>query len=226
MRDLASEIVAQLAARQGVRPRYLIWFVARNRDNPETAETMGLWTGGDHREFVIGAETRTYYGAGGVLDVPEMVAETGLTVRMQTVALSAIAPEVALLIRGYEPRFARVEIHRAFFSTETNNLLAAPERVFKGVLDEVTVHMPEAGGEARVEAVLAPATRALTRVLGLKKSHQSQRLRDGGDDFFINIGTTGTGIRTPWGEKMVDDPRTAKPAPPLSDGHNWRGDGP
>ena len=47
----------QLEERRGTDAHVLLWFQAKNRTT-RAPETLGFWTGDDHREFLIGGEIR------------------------------------------------------------------------------------------------------------------------------------------------------------------------
>lgn len=196
MREYDATTAAWLASGQHVIARSLVWISARNRDTLAT-ETIGFWTGDDHREFTINGSLRTYFGAGAALDVPAFVYQTGLDVRMHTISLAGVAPEVEQAIRGYEPRLAPVEVHRALFSPDTMNLVAEPHRVFRGTIDEISYPTPEIGGDAVVSVSVASASRTLTRTLTLMKSDNAQRLR-GGDRFRRYADVSGA-VEVKWG---------------------------
>ena len=204
MRALASPVLARLAAREGICARVLLWVNARERDNGAEA-CLGLWSGEDHAVFVIGGESRSYFGAGGLISMPPLTSEVGLNVRSHRLVLSPLAPEVSQLIRGYDPRLAPVEIHVASFDPATGALLAEPARVFRGVINTVTVETPPEGGEARVELELLSAAQALTRTLALKKSAETLRLRAPADAFRQYIAVTGA-VETVWGEARATRP--------------------
>lgn len=197
MRSYDSATATYLGARQGIVSRLLVWVTARNRTSGD-AETMGLWGGDDHQEFIIDGQPRLYYGAGSLVDVPPMVFEAGLVVRSHRASLSALTPEVQLLLRGYETRLAPVEIHRALFWPEDRQLVAAPHRVFSGWIDALSIKTPASNGTARAEVTLVSAARALTIGLPLKKSNEVQKLR-GGDGLRKYIAISGS-IETAWGE--------------------------
>ena len=123
MRSYDAPTIAALQARGGIVARSLIWAVARNRSTG-AAESLGLWTGADDRAFTISGSSRTYVGAGSVMEVPPLSAQSGLDVRMQRLSLSPISEAVATLIRTYDARFAAIEIHRALFDPITGLLVS------------------------------------------------------------------------------------------------------
>ena len=178
MRDFGSATLTALQTRTGLVARTLIWVSARNRST-NAVETMGLWTGGDHENITIGGVSRLYYGAGSVVDLPQVTMQTGLAVRMHRLGLSPLTPEVMQLIRGYDTRFAPVEIHRALFTIDTRVLVEEPHRVLTGFIDEVDLGTPAAGGTSSCVLGIATSARVLTQSLPLKKSDETQKLRSG-----------------------------------------------
>ena len=56
------------------------------------AQRVGLWTGADHENFTIGAASRLYYGAGNVVELPQLTFQAGLAVRMHRLGLSPLTP--------------------------------------------------------------------------------------------------------------------------------------
>ena len=178
MRDFGSATLTALQTRTGLVARTLIWVSARNRST-NAVETMGLWTGADHENITIGGVSRLYYGAGNVVDLPQVTMQTGLAVRMHRLGLSPLTPEVMQLIRGYDTRFAPVEIHRALFTIDTRVLVEEPHRVLTGFIDEVDLGTPAAGGTSSCVLGIATSARVLTQSLPLKKSDETQKLRSG-----------------------------------------------
>ncbi|MBW6506168.1 MAG: hypothetical protein K0B00_05375 [Rhodobacteraceae bacterium] len=197
MRTFGTTTSLYLASREGVMSRLLIWVRARNRATG-AEEALGLWTGDDHRSFTIDGATRLYYGAGGVLGIEPITMQTGIVVRMHRVTLAPTAPEVAQALRTYDARLAPVEIHRAFFAPASGELIEAPHRVFKGWIDAISLPTPEVGGQGAVEVTLASSARALTKVLALKKSDESQRRR--GDDRIRRYTDISGSVDVYWGE--------------------------
>lgn len=198
MRSFDSATAAQFAARAGLVARLLVWIVARDRATGEPV-SLGFWSGNDAVQFAINGAARDYYGAGALMQVDDFTFSAGLDVRMQRLVLSPLAPEVAQVIRGYEPRLARIEVHRALFDPATMSLVAEPHRLFRGWIDEVDIATPAIGGQAAVTITMASTARAMTRTLSLKKSDESQKLR-GGDRFRRYADISGS-VDVWWGEK-------------------------
>lgn len=207
MRSLPAAIAAHIAARLPTIARQLLWVEARNRETGLT-ESLGLWTGEYTADFVIGVDTRTYFGAGAVLDIPEITTQAGLEVRTHTLRLSPLAPEVQQLFRGYDGRLAPVEIHRVLFSPEApNTAIADPVRMFRGWIDGVTFSEGTENAESTVEVTLASHSRGLTIPLQLRRSDQSYRLR-GGDRIGRYADVAGV-VPVHWGEARGSGSATA-----------------
>ena len=196
MRDYGSATLTNLQARGGIVSRVLIWFSARNRST-NAVETMGLWTGADHETITINAASRLYYGAGNVVELPQLTFQAGLAVRIHRLGLSPLTPEVMQLIRGYDVRFAPVDIHRALYSTDTRLLIEEPHRLLTGFIDEVDLGTPAVGGTSSCVLGIATSARVLTQNLALKKSDETQRLRSG--DRIRRWGDVSGSVEVWWG---------------------------
>jgi hypothetical protein len=196
MRSYDAPTLAAFQTRAGLCARILVWVEAKNRTTGDP-ETMGLWTGAQDREFTIGAATRLYTGAGGIIQIPPIKMQTGIAVRMQRFTLSPIAPIVADLIQTYESRFAPIEVHRALFSLDDGALIAEPHRVWKGFIDEIEISYGET--DATCEVTAASSARLLTRTLPLKRSDATQALRSG-DRFRRYVDISGK-VDVWWGER-------------------------
>lgn len=176
----------------------LIWVQAKNRETG-LPEELGLWTGFEDRAFTIDSEARTYFGAGTVLEVPDLISQAGLGVQMQTAALALVTPEVEQLIRGYDARQAPVEIHLARFDPETNALIDTT-RAFKGWIDEAAVREGVKNGEASLTTRMASSARALTRKVPLRRSDAAHQVAQPGDAFFRYADVSGA-VSVWWGMK-------------------------
>lgn len=196
MRVFSPATAAYFASRQPFMGHVLVWVTARNRTSGE-AEAIGFWTGADHRDFVIEGETRLYYGAGSLLAMDPIRRQAGLKVRTQRVTLSQIAPETEMLIRGYDPRHAPVEVHRALFDPLTEELIDEPHELFSGYIDKVKLTTPAKGGAGSVSIEIASEGRALTRPLSRYRSDATLRAR-AADDAFRQYASE-TDRETPWG---------------------------
>jgi len=200
---MQSAELAQHAQRAGTVAHWLVWVSARNRDTG-AIEATGFWTGGDDLAFTIGGVSRPYIGAGSLLDVPPIPEETGLNVRMLTVGLT-VDEATKNLVRGYDPGLQPVEIHRAVFNPETMALVAEPEFVFAGTVDETPIETGPIGGSSKISLVIASLTRGLTRTVPLMKSDAALKERASGDLFRQYTAVTSK-WQVPWGQGEVTAP--------------------
>lgn len=199
MRVLAPEILTLLQRRQGLLTHVLVWLTAKNRDTG-ASESIGLWTGADHTEFVIRGQTRTYYGAGNIVSMDPITSRAGLEVRMHKVTVSALSPEVVTALRVYDPRLAPVEVHELYCDPTTELAVADPVRVFKGTVIEAPISQGADGGEAVAEITMASAAWALTKGLTVKRSTGALKARAPSDEFraYTDLGRA---VSTVWGEE-------------------------
>lgn len=194
MRNYDGATTAYLSG-PGMHARVLVWIEARDpADNSLAA--IGFWNGDDHQEFTIGGETRLYYGAGGLMQVPAITYGDGLAVRSHSFGLAITSDEVAQALRGYDVRFAPVEVHRAFFDLDTGNLIAPPHRVLNGSVDEVSIPTPEIGGQAMATISVVSSALDLTRTQPVFRSDADQSRRSG--DRFLKYAAAKA--KTSWGE--------------------------
>lgn len=198
MRDIPIEVAAEVARRDGIVVRNLLWVKGRNRTTGEY-ENIGFWNGGDVRVFVISGETRTYYGTGAFIKFGSLSSETGLVIKKLTGIVSPFAAEVQQALREYEPRFAPVEAHQAFFSPDTMQMVADPVRMFKGWIDTVSIKEPVINGnDATATINMVGHTRILTRLLQSLRSNESQKKRNSSDTFYTDVAVSAE-LTTPWG---------------------------
>ena len=209
MRDLDPALLTLLRARRGVRVILLLWIVARDRTTGADV-ALGFTSEIEDLTVTIGGSPRTYAAAGGALTAEPVVAETGMTVRMQTVRLSGIAPEVNAALRVADPRLAPCELHRIVIDPETGAAVGAPQLLFRGVVDAAPIRTPEKGGRVSVTLTLASATRDMTRGLSLKWSDASQQRRSG--DRLLQYADVSGETDVWWGARR----QAAAPATPVT----------
>lgn len=202
MPDIDPAEAAYHAARDGTNVDTLIWVTAKNKSTG-APESLGLWTGADHQEFVIDGEARTYF-ASSILDFEPIEAAIGLNVQMHEAGLAALTPAVEDLLHGYDARLAPVEIHRVVWSLENpGSMVAEPHRIFSGEVNEMPMTLPAEGGAGKLRLVMASAARGLTRGLALFKSDAAMRLRNPNDAFREYTDVSGESGDW-WGEKHAE----------------------
>ena len=198
MRSYPPITAAYFASRAAFRAHLLVWVSARNRTSGLT-ESIGFWTGADHAEFVLEGETRTYYGAGAMLTADPIRSQTGLKVRTWRIVFNQVAPEAQQLIRGYDARHAPVEVHRALFDPEGEQLIDTPHLVRRGFIDKAPITTPpkgETGGQIAIE--ISTQSRALTRPVSRYRSDASLRGRAPADAF-RKYASIADSVDTKWG---------------------------
>lgn len=198
MKDFDSATAAYYASGAGVVAARLVYIQAVSRSTGNL-EGFGVWSGLTDRNFSLSGVTRQFSGAGQLLSAEPITAAPGVSVRTYRVGLSAVAPEVEDLIKGYHTRGARAEVYRALFDPQTRALVAEPRRVFLGRISEVDFPDAVPGGKASVDLSLMSEAHALTRSLAAVKSFVQQKLR-GGDGLRRYADVSGS-VAVYWGER-------------------------
>lgn len=196
MRDISNENAAALAARRLVA-RDFLWIVARNRDTGDPVPD-GMWSDAGIQDFdVIDPDTnnsvnRTYYGAGTLVSISDIPMVSNLTVQTITIVMSQVHDRVQTLIRTYDCKQARVEVHRGLFDPSTRQLVDPAICRFVGFVDQVEVKTPAENEEGSVTFTCSSHTQEMTRSNPDTRSHESQLLRDPTDTFYIDTAVVGT----------------------------------
>ncbi len=153
--------------------------------------------GEDDLSFTIDGSPRVYLGALSCFEVDPITYGTGLEVRTLAVTLAANAPETEDLVRGYVIRLAEVELHLALLDPQSHDLIDV-QPLFRGFINRAPLATPAQGGgdSVTLELVSRMRTMALPGP-ALKKTHQSQILRDP-TDTFRQYGATAGEIVTEW----------------------------
>ncbi len=81
--------------------------------------------------------------------VATIVSGVGLDIRNQRATLNGLFPEVIEIMDQYSAIQAPIEIHRAFFATDTLELLDEPHRLFKGTIEKAPKTRAEAAAPRR-----------------------------------------------------------------------------
>lgn len=212
MRFFSETELAYLQTRKAYKARVLVWVVAKDGVTGAPAPA-GLWNGDHDRAFTIGGETRVYGAAGSLLQVAPIVYQVGLDPRTHRIQLSPLDPAVAALFRGYDTRLAPVEVHRALFDPETNELIAEPRRLIKGRLDKAPIPTPEVGGQVMIDVEVVTSLIDLQRTGTTLKSDAQQKLRSG--DRFRRYNAISGEIPVTWGTGKPFIPPKPKKRRPL-----------
>lgn len=180
-RDISAETQTALEQRQIVA-RDFIWFEVRDRETGEPV-TDGYWSDLGTRNFeVIDPDTglpvtRTYRGGANLIAIPEIPLVSNLTVQTITVTLSQLSPRVNELLRLYDPKLGRVEIHRGLFNINTRLPVAPAEVRFVGFIDGAPVETPKEGEVGDVQVSVVGHSQEWSRSNPDTRNHESQMLR-------------------------------------------------
>jgi hypothetical protein len=196
VRDISPENYTALQNRI-LMPRDFIWFVVRDRTTG-AAVTDGYWSdiGDISAQYVDpdtgGIGTRTWAGAGSLIQISDIPLVSNLTVQNITVTLSQVADRVNDLIRGYDCKQGRVEIYRGLFDPATRQMVAPAVPRFVGTIDEAPITTPKEGDSGDVSLSCTSNTVELTRSNPDTRSDASQKLRNPADGFFNDVSVVGT----------------------------------
>ena len=185
-----------LSARAGYMPRWLLWINARNRDT-DAIVGFGISNLDDHATFPT-LSSRLYYGAQGAFSVGVLRYTADLTIQTCEVTLSGVSPESQQLVRGYDVRLAKFELHCALFDPLSATLIGI-ERMMKGTVDAAPITTPAVNGISSIKLDLVSSLRAMTRTIPRYKSHEAQKQRSG--DMFRQYASVAAQVDTLWGEK-------------------------
>lgn len=169
--------------RSAIVPRNFIVITAKDRDSGD-AVVHGFWDDADTVAVNVLDEdgatvSRTFAGDGAVLSLDPIPMRIGLEVRTVQLVLSALHADVLDLVRGDDPRGAKVEIYRGLLDPASGALLAVPRIRFLGKVNAAPIATAAVGGESSVTLAIVSHTRELTRTNPAKKSDAQQQLRSG-----------------------------------------------
>ncbi|MCM2472159.1 hypothetical protein HGO38_01540 [Rhizobium sp. CG5] len=208
MKNISTGFLAALvAAREdGIVPRRLVYITAKDRETGDPVE-VGIWTGDDDVNIPVLSgltgteETRTYYG-GLNLSVGEIPRVSDLTTQTVTIEMSQIAEITQLLVRGYDVRLAKVEIHDLLLDPRSRMPVAPAEIAFLGEVDGAPIDTPAAGSDGKITLnVVSDAISMLSRTNPAKSSYQGQKRRS--DDRWGRYKGTVGNWELPWGQKAT-----------------------
>jgi hypothetical protein len=195
MRDISAANWTALQQRQ-LMPRDFIWFVVRDRITGAPV-TDGYWSdvGEISAQYIDpdtgGVGSRTWAGAGSLIQISDIPLVSNITVQNITVTLSQVADRVNNLVRGYDCKQGRVEVYRGLFDPESRTMVAPAEPRFVGTIDEAPITTPRENESGDVTLTCTSNTSELTRTNPDTRSDASQRLRNAGDEFFVDAAVVG-----------------------------------
>jgi hypothetical protein len=206
MKNLNSGFSAALGAARngGIVPRVFVFITAKVRATGAPV-SIGLWTGDeDISATVISGitglpEARSYVGAVNLV-VSDISRVSDLTTQTVTVEMSQIADAAQQLVRTYDIRLGKVEIHEMTLDVVSRQLSSNPEIAFLGQVDGAPVETPIVGQDGSLTiSVISDAINMLERTNPRKSSYEGQKRR-GGDEWGLYSSTIAT-WQIPWGQK-------------------------
>lgn len=177
-----------LAQDTGIIPRQFLYVKNIKPIGGGAPESFGLWTGDEDVTFtVIDGETglpveRDYYGAVNMV-IDHIPRVSDMTIQSIEIQVSQIATITQLLVRGYDVRLARIEMHEMALDNITRLPISDPEVIFLGQIDGAPIETPGVGEDGVITfSINSDAMSMLSRVNPRKSSYQSQHRRMG-DEF-------------------------------------------
>lgn len=202
MLALSAENAAALAARS-LQSRDFIWFTVRNRSTG-LPFSEGYWSdvttvSAQVISPVAGTVTRTWHGAGSLIQIGAIVRSANPVVQTVEIQLSQIDDRINDLIRLYDARQGRVEIYRGLFDPVTGALVSPGYARFYGFVDGVPVTTPAEGGTGSVKVTCKSHTQEFSRSNPSIRSDADQRRRSATDNFYQDVSTAGE-LEIWWGQ--------------------------
>ena len=201
---LALSAENQAALEEGaVVARDFLWFTVRNRATG-AAHSEGYWSDLYTVEAAVlspvaGQVTRTWHGAGSLIQIGAVIRSANPVVQTVEIELSQIDDRIEGLIRDYDPRQGRVEFYRGLFDPATRAMVAPAFPRFCGFVDGVEVITPAEGGAGRVKVTCRSHTQEFSRSNHAIRSDADQRRRSATDNFFQDVSTAGE-LEIWWGQ--------------------------
>lgn len=147
---------------------------------------------------------RAYYGdAGPLISMDSIPLQMNLEIPTAQVILSQINSHVQDMVRNHLIRGVEAQIHRAYLDPASMLPVAPPRCRILGLVNGAPIETPAYGGTGSVTLRVTSHTRELTRTNPAKRSHESQKLRDG--DNFRRYSTVAADWEVFWGEENAKE---------------------
>lgn len=207
MRSISTAFFNALnAAREtGIRPRQFAYFTVKERETGSPVN-VGLWNGDEDINITVInpfsglSEARTYYGAQN-LTISPIVRVTDATTQTVTVSASQISPITQQILRGYDMRLGKVEIHEMLMGPSSDQPVSPPEVVFIGEINKSPLTTPSIGEDGSIAVeIVSDAISMLSKTNPAKSSDSFIKRRNPGDNFSKYASTVST-WNIPWGIK-------------------------
>lgn len=199
--------------------RDFIWFVVKSRVDGSPV-TDGYWSDvGNITADVVnpetgGTESRSFFGADGLIQISDIPLVSTLTIQNVTVKLAQVSSRVNDLVRTYECKQGQVQIFRGLFDPVSRVMVGPAFPRFVGYIDEAPIITPQENEQGDVSLTCTSHTQELTRANADTRSDVSQKLRSATDDFYKDTAVVGEWVQF-WGRE--GGPIRSSTSP------NWRG---
>lgn len=199
-----STATQEALAKKELVVRHLLWLQGRNRSTNEM-EYIGMWTGELALDIPVidpqtqTTEVRSYQPGAGWLKLPSIPQKIELEARSIRIMFSRLPPAAVNIIRAYDPKLRKIEIHRALFDPATRTIVDPAYCLFAGFINRAPINVPTPGGEGEVELEASTNSRYLTRTRGDKFSDAFLKRRNN-DRFGKYLDVAGL-WRVFWGEE-------------------------
>lgn len=134
-------------------------------------------------------ESRTFKGAGALIEMTPVARVATLTVQEVTVTMSALQGDVESAFRNYNARQAKIEVYRAWFDPESRQPVSPAEPEFHGFCDSLEIVTGDDGQPSVLNARCVPIAQQMTRYNPETRSDEYQRVRNASDGFFKDAST-------------------------------------
>lgn len=182
-----------LVARKGYVPRWLLYIYALETDR--TDAPIGIWSGEYDATFTIDGTSRVYAAGSDGMKPDAIAYEAGTVVKTQNIELGGVNAQALEIVMGRIIRGRKAELHLMFMDPQSGTIIGY-NRMFKGFVNRASTNTGQFGRQSSIRIELASSFRALTRTLGLKKSDQSQKARNG--DRARRYSAVTVAVKTEW----------------------------
>ncbi len=191
------------ARNDGIIPRRFVWVEPKDRITGDV-QGVGIWSG-DYpiTTDVIDGQTglsvaRDFTGAVN-LDIGDIPRVSDLSIVSVDISFSAISTASDKIVREYDPRLARVEIHSGLIDPSTRQFVDTPIVEFLGIVDASPISTADGGSDSTTTlTIVSEAITMLELTNPTKRSYQGQKSRS--NDEFGLYSAVVENWQVSWGE--------------------------
>lgn len=177
--------------------RDFIWLTVRSRVD-QSPVSDAYWS--DYGTFSASVvnpdtgatETRSFFGAAGLISISDIPLISSLTVQQITITLNHVSDRINDLLRTYDCKQGEVIVWRGLFDPATRLQAGPAYPRFVGFIDEAPITTPAENQVGDVTLTCTSFTQELTRTNSDTRSDASQKLRSATDNFFQDAAVVGT----------------------------------